>query len=113
MYIEQLNADDFHLLSFLLFSSFDTKNKTNKFEHNSIRLTIKEFQKEEKAVFILKDFVIVPASELAASLFMSSNLEERYFKFMIQRFGLDYEQELFSKINSKTNHMANSLEHAI
>lgn len=99
MFIEQLKPEDYELLAFVLSRSYDTTYSTTKFNKDTSKLTIKEYGENEKYVFYLQDFKIIPASNLAAEGLILTNIEQSYYKFMKQKFGYIYELELSSYLN--------------
>ena len=94
MFIEQLKPEDYELLTFILSRSCDTIHSVTKFNKDTTKLTIKEYCEDEKSIFYLQDFRIIPASTLAAENFILTDIEQSYYKFMKQKFGYAYEFEL-------------------
>ena len=94
MFIEKLKNEDYDLLAFVLTRNYDKTQTVTKFNKNTVKLTIKVYNETEKYVFYIQDFKLVPASELAAESFVLEDIQNDYYKYMKQKFGLAYEYEL-------------------
>lgn len=106
MYIEQLTNDDFNTLAVVFAQNIDAKFKTEPFNNNSVLIKLNGLIAPQ---FVLSDFDVIPSNKSAVEYISAYNVKQKYYKYMAQKFGPQYYEDLMAHLEQEYAHLKSSL----
>jgi hypothetical protein len=106
MYIEQLTNDDFNTLAIVFTQNIDTNFKTEPFNNNSVLIKLNGLIAPQ---FVLSDFDVSPSNKSAVEFISAYNVKQKYYKYMVQKFGPKYYEDLMEHLEKEYAYLKSSL----
>lgn len=99
MFFEKLSGSDFVTLAIIFCENVDAKISISNINDDKVL----SLNLPNRPKFIFKDFDVEPANVAAAEYLTTLNIKNKYFKYMGQKFGAEYIEQLINYKKEKLN----------